>query len=120
LRYSSIFWEYDRYIQQASEEWGNVPELEYGSSPISDDTRVELCIIPDRRYLFEECTARQLVIARQIKQVLERYHHDTAKTKDYAMRTLGKIKIYTAEDMPACPCCGLRETFEVDVVRGEQ
>ena len=108
----NLFWSYDQYMRYASESVENVPKGDHGAHPVCDDMRLELCIIPDHRFSSEASIPRQLVIARQIKQALEKYHHDTAMTQEYAKKTLGTIKIYTAEDMPACPCCGLRETFD--------
>ena len=108
----NLFWSYNQYMRYASNSFKNVTKGDHGTHPVCDDMRLELCIIPDHRFANEASIPRQLVIAQEIKQALEKYHHDTAMTQEYAKKTLGKIKIYTAEDMPACPCCGLRETFE--------
>jgi hypothetical protein len=88
--------------------------LQTAFSPDNEETwagtRLELCIIaPYDEDLSTTVYDHRLSLAERTKEALELCHQDLAKTEEWAKKALGKIRIYTGDEIPACPCCGTKE-----------
>jgi hypothetical protein len=65
----------------------------------------EICIIPET-----EGDVGQLQLARQVKDALDDFEKFSLKRSEGRSKGyLGKFTILVGDEVPACPCCGLRK-----------
>lgn len=86
------------------------------NNAILDDMSLEICIVPEIFDVGDVPNIPYLLdVAKRLKTAVEQYHEKLTEKEEYAKICLGKIKVHTAEALPACPCCGLREEFGADI-----
>jgi hypothetical protein len=89
-----------------------VPVVKQNSDPESQRDATQLAIIYDVEICLvtsPDAPEDELQLARDVKSAVDDYHDTAAESEDMVKGYRGEIKIFTGDEVPACPCCGMRK-----------